>query len=209
MPLIYSCLRRTCWLIDRWFKSQGWQSASRIALIFAVCWFYVSQSEWCHCQRDNWLLLPVFGALTLRRMLMIDLAGHRNLFARVFLFAWAEGLVWGMAIWLKPHVLIPAANVWVVAWLSARPGKQALLDVLGLFTGGLLVGALGSLWMIQHECWLPFWETVREWNPRILGCGARAFYAAQSSGIGLAVVTLDFPARSRHGDCNSVHRLGH
>jgi hypothetical protein len=164
-------LAGACWLINRWFFAQGWQAAGRILLVFAVVGFYVSQSEWCHCQRDNWLLLPVIGGLTLRRMQMSRFEENRRTSGDVFLLALLEGSVWGLAIWLKPHILIPAAGVWIVAVICVRPGKAGLTDALGLLGGGLLAGAAGILWMVQHECWLPFWETVREWNPRYFAAG--------------------------------------
>jgi hypothetical protein len=140
-------------------------------VILGVLGFYLSQSEWCHCQRDGWMLLPVFGALTLRRRMLPELAKANGSTGKVYCLALAEGLVWGLAVWLKPHVLIPALCVWLVTVGYARPGKRVLADVLGLLTGGLLVGAAGIVWMIRHECWLPFWETVREWNPHYFAAG--------------------------------------
>lgn len=168
-------LAGSCWLIHRWFRAQGFEADQCYLLIFGILGFYLSQSEWCHCQRDNWLLLPVFGALTIRRMSMRQLANASRAHRTLFLLALAEGLVWGMAIWLKPHVLIPAACVWMVGVLCVRPGKAMFIDVLGLLIGGLLAGAAGILWMIQHECWFPFWETVRNWNPRYFAAGREQF----------------------------------
>ena len=40
-----------------------WQSAG-IAAVAGL--FYVSMNEWCHCQRDLWMLLPVGVALNIR-----------------------------------------------------------------------------------------------------------------------------------------------
>ncbi len=156
-------------LVDRWFRALNWSPASRLGLL-TVCWvFYVSQSEWCQCQRDSWLLLPVLAALTCRRHLVETIETNRRL--RIFAWALAEGFLWGMAVWLKPHILIPAALVWGVFQWRTRPGIGVLWDLAGMMIGGLVVGAIGSWWMIETGCWEPFWQTMREWNPRYFAAG--------------------------------------
>ncbi len=156
-------------LVDRWFRALNWSTAGRFGLL-TVCWvFYVSQSEWCHCQRDSWLSLPVLSALACRRHLVETMETKKS--SRIFACAFGEGIFWGLAVWLKPHILIPAALVWgVFQWLN-RPGMRVLWDLAGMLIGGLIVGGFGSLWMIQAGCWEPFWQTMREWNPRYFAAG--------------------------------------
>ncbi len=157
--------------VSRWFRAVGWSAASRIWLM-AVCFgFYVSQSEWCHTQRDGWLLLPVLAAISIRQHLVFRQFEQSPTRAALFTSALAEGLLWGIGVWLKPHVLIAAALVWIVANLMARPGFRVVYDFAGLLLGGLIVGGLGVGWMIHHQCWQPFWETVSNWNPQYFAAG--------------------------------------
>ena len=54
------------WLLMRLLRRQGASAAVRVATAFACCWCYLSVSEWCHCQRDTWMLLPALAAVSLR-----------------------------------------------------------------------------------------------------------------------------------------------
>ena len=154
-----------------WFGRWGWSAAGRFWLLAAASFFYFSQSEWCHCQRDSWMLPLVLIALSLRGRLLGHLDADSAGVGSIFSLTLAEGMVWGMAVWLKPHVILPAALAWIIGAILARPGKRAIPDAGGLLAGGLIVGALGTAWMMHYECWVPFWDTMRNWNPQYFAAG--------------------------------------
>src|SRR5947208_953414 len=89
----------------------GWRPwrSSAAGFVAAAALFYPFTSEFCHCQRDPWMLLPAAVAARLRlRQLGRATAATRGLFGPAAL----EGFVWGLAVWLKPHVVVPAAAAW-------------------------------------------------------------------------------------------------
>ena len=82
-----------------------------------------------------------------------------------------EGFVWGLAVWVKPHVVVPAFAVWVVsAVLLARsePRRRILVDFAGLILGGVLAGVPGVLWIIANGAWPYFLDIFLNWNPDYL-----------------------------------------
>jgi len=113
-------------------------------LAAAVALWYPFTSEFNHCQRDVWMLLPAAGATLLR--------AHRgNLIV--------EGCLWGAAVWFKPHVLIPAAAV----WLACRRANR-WRDLGGVLLGGLLAGLLGTAWLVGSGAWPHFIDVFARWN---------------------------------------------
>jgi hypothetical protein len=132
-----------------------------------VVLFYLFQPEICHCQRDLWMLLPVLLAVLLRlRRLQAE---ELSLRGRLVLAA-LEGCLWGLGIWIKPHVLVPALAVWLASavWISGKEaGSLGRLsaDTLGLVLGGTLVGTAGIGWMLLSGTWAPFWDVFLHWNP--------------------------------------------
>ncbi len=140
----------------------------------AVALFYPFTSEFNHCQRDVWMLLPAAVAawMRLRQVERVALPpalalprwGRGNKTAAAVL----EGFVWGLAVWLKPHVVVPAAAVWLASAVtigrSAGP-RRVLADLLGLLAGGLLAGALGVGWLVRTGTWPYFWDVFAHWNP--------------------------------------------
>jgi hypothetical protein len=149
-------------------------------LALSLCGLYFSQSEWCQCQRDTWMLLPALGALHLRlrsvrRILdsaSMPPAGRRGLNAIANAApALIEGALWGAAVWLKPHVIVPAAAVMIVSLFWTGWQRQALGDLLAVLAGALLVGGAGCWWLIRTGAWMPFWEMQLEWNPEYLRAG--------------------------------------
>jgi hypothetical protein len=149
----------------------------------AVAMFYPFTSEFNHCQRDVWMLLPAVIAswLRLRRMTSNesrwtnDEGGPSD---RSSLRHWwviggsfvipVEGLLWGVAVWLKPHVVVPAFAVWLVSavLLVRSAGWRGLLaDALGLLAGGLLAGGFGVLWLVRSGAWPYFVDVFTNWNP--------------------------------------------
>jgi hypothetical protein len=82
-----------------------------------------------------------------------------------------EGFVWGLAVWVKPHVVVPALAVWVLsAILLARreSRKRILADLAGLFLGGILAGIPGVVWLVGTGAWPYFWDVFLNWNPAYL-----------------------------------------
>ena len=121
---------------------------------------YLSTTEWCHAQRDVWLLLPVMVGLYLRRARLGRPTTGVGL-------AVLEGAVWGLAVWVKPHVAVVAAVVWVAgaAWARARgaTGRKLLADAAGVTAGGLLVGAAGVGVMAALGIWEPYLDHLTGW----------------------------------------------
>src|SRR5206468_3945153 len=134
---------------------------------------------------DPWLLLPALIAARLRLARVLKpnppapfparegradqspspLRGGVGEGFRCSLF---EGLIWGAAVWLKPHVVVPAFALWVVsAILIARrePGRRVLRDLAGLLLGGTFAGALGVAWLIGTGAWPYFLDVFLNWNP--------------------------------------------
>ena len=80
--------------------------------------FYLGTSEWCHCQRDVWMLLPSLLAVTLRIRFWRDnppVTEGRPPTSRsrkaIVVMGLSEGAFWGAAFWLKPFVAVPAVAV--------------------------------------------------------------------------------------------------
>ncbi|MBI1346602.1 hypothetical protein GC163_09970 [bacterium] len=137
--------------------------------VFGLSACYLSQSEWCHCQRDVWMLFPACTALALRARLTI--VSNENARKHWLLLAFIEGLGWGLAVWLKPHVVIPGTAAILVSGLYATRKIQWFQEILAILAGGLLAGCLGIGWMWQTGCWPYFLETVRDWNPDYFAAG--------------------------------------
>jgi hypothetical protein len=133
--------------------------------------FYFSISEWCHCQRDMWLMVPSLAWLWLRGRQVQRIAKASNSAGRLFGWSIVEGLVLGAGIWIKPMVLVPAAAAWLVGACRVRNWRRSVVDALGLVLGGLMMGAGGAIWLYASGAWPYFWETFLEWNPRYVAAG--------------------------------------
>jgi hypothetical protein len=148
----------------------GASAAARLGTAFVLAAFYLSTSEWCHCQRDTWMLLPALLALELRRQ-ALALAGPGGLSPAFFFRPLLEGLLWGAAFWIKPFVAVPALVCWLAA---ARPvarkvGRRLALDGLLVATGGLAAGAAGCGWLWATGAWKDFWDVMWVWNREYAG----------------------------------------
>jgi hypothetical protein len=148
------------WLLGR-FVPRG-----RVWLAAGVFLFYFSTNEWCHCQRDTWMLAPALAALLLRSRRSPGVAppGVSTLVG----WSFVEGLLWGAAFWIKPFVAVPALACWVLAArqaaLAGVPVRRLLLDASALLLGGLAAGAAGVSWLVATGAWPWFVETVLVWN---------------------------------------------
>lgn len=120
------------------------------AVVLAAC--YGSQSIWCQCQRDVWMLGFVVPAIAIRLARPGDGAGS-------VATALVEGLLWGMAASMKPFVLVPWLAVELVDRRpSLRVWTAGVLGFLGVAAANVAgVVALGS-WEAAVETWM-------RWNP--------------------------------------------
>jgi hypothetical protein len=143
-------------------------SGARVGLAAVLALFYFSTSEWCHCQRDTWLLPAALLALTLRQR-----QAQRLTERGVLGWAFVEGLLWGAAFWIKPFVAVPALLCWL---LSARhaPWRRLVLDGLGCLFGGLTAGAAGVAWLWASGAWPSFVDVVFVWNREYVGARVTA-----------------------------------
>ncbi len=153
------------WLLAKLARTSGGTARSSVWLSVAVLAFYLGATEWCHCQRDTWLLLPVFTATWLRLYRL----GREHPPAAMLCFA--EGLTWGAGLWLKPYIVLVAVAVWLVTLRGFRSLRFCLVDTAWVLLGGLVAGVSGIAWLVQADAW-PYWiETVQQWNPRYLAAG--------------------------------------
>jgi hypothetical protein len=127
-----------------------------------VAVLYPSLPEINHCQRDVWMLLPAAAAVALR-------VGRPTPIL--------EGVLWGLAVWVKPHVAVPAAAVWLAT--ARRPGWVG--DLVGNVAGGLLAGVAGVGYLVASGTWPHFVDVFTTWNTG---------YAAQ--------MWSEWPKRSAH-----------
>ena len=131
--------------------------------LLTMATFYLSRNEWCHCQRDSWMLLPVALAATLRiTSHQRESSANRT---RVRLQAIAEGLCWGIAFWIKPHVAITANTVFSIDLGLQLNRRAELQHLLWVILGGILAAIPGVVWMLQSGAWPHFWEMQLDWNP--------------------------------------------
>ena len=161
-------------LLARWVRREndGAWSLRTGALGFAVFMLYFSITEWCHCQRDVWMLLPCLGALFLREQQIrrhLDQAPTPALFQGAVL----EGVLWATAFWIKPHIAVPALAVLVTSACFSGFNRKLGADWLGVLLGGAILGAIGSAWMISTGAWEHFWTMQLEWNPEYLEAGRK------------------------------------
>jgi hypothetical protein len=154
------------WLLVRWLRALGQPGTLQVWAAVALCAFYLSTSEWCHCQRDTWMLLPAMIGLHLRRLQVARISSA----ARGAIVSWSllEGACWAAAFWIKPFVAAPALAAWLAsAIVQKRRGARMvalLADLTGLLVGGAIVGVLGSLWLRATGAWPYFWDVFLHWN---------------------------------------------
>lgn len=165
-------------------------SAVSIGVAAIVFSFYFGTSEWCHCQRDTWMLLPCLLAAGCRARVSWKTAvpTERDTDFHKFIPV-LEGVLWGVAVWLKPFVVIPALFVIAASFAIPRsasqtgshtdlsesdhriPRRNVPCELMMILFGGLLVGASGIWWMTTSGCWQWFAETMTEWNGQYFRSG--------------------------------------
>jgi hypothetical protein len=182
-------------MLLRWVP-RGGMARLLCALVLAACYF--STSEWCHCQRDLWMLLPALVALHLRtrQLQRIELGES---FGSMIGWAALEGAVWASGFWIKPHIASAAVAVWLAGVIATagwhalrysegrgrmvRPSKDGAFpglragkrlarmaaDLAGLLLGGAVVGALGTAWIVETGGFPAFREIMFDWNRQYVG----------------------------------------
>jgi len=150
----------------------------------AICLlFYFSISEWCHCQRDMWMMVPSLAWLWLRGRQVRRLTTSPCPAGPLLGWSILEGLVLGAGMWIKPMVLVPAAAAWLAGVCQVRNWRRSLGDALGLMLGGLIMGAGGALWLYASGVWPFFWETFLDWNPRYVAAGREHWTLQRFAGM--------------------------
>ncbi|MFO0798811.1 MAG: hypothetical protein U0804_15170 [Gemmataceae bacterium] len=169
-------------LLLRLTRAAGATAAGVAWTAAGLAGFYLYISEFNHLQRDVWMMLPVLGATQLRLRRLAAARSGAMTAGSVFRSAAIEGLVWGAAVWVKPHILPVAVVMWAVSQAglaaSAPPGsrrRRAAADLLGSLSGGLVAGAAGLVWLVSSGAWPYFLDVFRNWNTSYLGQMAAEF----------------------------------
>lgn len=149
-------------LLDRLAVHGGATRPARMWAVAAVGSFYLFTPDSVHTQRDLWMTLPALAAVVVR---VRRLATPRE--SGAFRVALLEGALWALAVWIKPHVVVPA----VVVWLASAPRSFAnggwaslLADFCGNVLGGLLIGGAGVTYLVTSGTWPHFVEAFTFWN---------------------------------------------
>ena len=142
-------------LLVGWLRAAGGTRASVAWFVAGVAWFYPFTTEFSHCQRDVWMLLPAVLACRWR---------VRQRERPSVPWAFAEGLVWGMAVWVKPFAVVPAAAVWLTS-VRGIGWRAAGRDFAAVLAGGLVAGLAGAGWLVASGAWPYFWDVFANWNP--------------------------------------------
>lgn len=168
------------WLLIGWVRQAGAACYTVAWLAAAAALFYPFTTEFNHIQRDPWLLLPALVAarLRLRRVeassrcpAMAVRDGATNGHRKVAVCTLLEGLAWGVAVWVKPHVIVPAVAVWFVSavLITRRESlRNVLRDLVALVIGGLAAGIAGVAWFVGTGAWPYFLDVFLNWNPGYL-----------------------------------------
>lgn len=159
-------------LLDRMAKWGGASRAARWWVIAGAVVFYPFTVEMAHAQRDTWMALPALAAIALRvrRGVARESAVAQPHTVTPLRASFVEGVLWGFAVWMKPHAVLMAATVWLlsarrIAGENPRPWRALAHDLLGNVLGGVAVGLPGLLWLVASGTWGPFVEVFTMWNP--------------------------------------------
>lgn len=181
------------WLLARWLRSMSRPRVVRLWATVALFGFYLSTTEYAHCQRDTWALLPALLALNLRLRQTERLSAGEPPVQGIFVFALFEAILWSAALWIKPFVVVPAAFCWLLTAIDAArlsPATRRVLgaDAGGLLVGGLLAGAAGIGWLWSSGAWPHFLEVFVSWNPSYYDA-----FSLRSFGLRTLKLLIQFP----------------
>jgi hypothetical protein len=156
-------------LIDRLAKWGGAAAATRWWAFAGVAFFYPFVTEAIHAQRDVWMSLPALLAIVRRVRRTRDPA--RGTLGPFWSSA-IEGVLWGLAVWVKPHVMVMAVAIWLLTIRRVggnRPWIGALLDLAGNLAGGVVVGLAGLGLLAVSGSWSAFRDVFENWNQDYVG----------------------------------------
>lgn len=155
----FAIVAGTVAVLAKWIRAAGASAAAVAWFAATVALFYPYLSEYCHCQRDVWMLLPaaVAAGMRVRRANGVPTS------------AFVEGLLWGSAVWIKPFVFVPAAAVWFASMPYLGGRREVALDALRSIAGGAIVGATGVAWLVGTGTWPHFVDVFANWNPEYAG----------------------------------------
>lgn len=157
--LIYTGIVWLLILTLRPLRLPRWGELHTAALLY-LCYFSIS--EWNHCQRDFWFLLPALAAWQLRRWRFESVGTVRSALAWGFL----EGVIWAIGFWIKPHIFVLGLACWLYWAALHRQWRLLLADALGMLLGGGLVGLAGIGWLQATGTWPHLLTMLQDWNPR-------------------------------------------
>ncbi len=115
-------------------EHSGSQATVWLPLLFMGL-FYLSRNEWCHCQRDSWMLLPAALAITVRGRYLAGKSENGTEPWRLL-----EGVLWGVAFWIKPHIAITVLALFTFEVLLASNRRQTIGRIAIVIAGGVLAG---------------------------------------------------------------------
>jgi len=158
-------------LLIRYLRRGGVDAAGCAWFTASVALWYPFTTEFSHAQRDVWMTLPLLAAVSLRvasieRGSKLD---RRTLFRRCIL----EGVLWGIGVWFKPHVLIVALVIWLAtlqgrARTTGHIPRAIRIDFLGNFAGGVAVALLGIIALLLTGTWTHLMDVFFKWNTSYL-----------------------------------------
>jgi hypothetical protein len=134
--------------------------------ILVMLLFYLSTTEWCHCQSDMWMLLPALIALRLRCTQVNRLTGQQE---GSMAWAFLEGLAWGLAAFIKPFAVFAAGGCWLMSLVIMHrcrvPISRLIQDVIVILAGAGMVAAAAMLWLVFSGNWDGFIAAAcSDWN---------------------------------------------
>ena len=152
-----------------WLRPLKLSRGNRIWLSVVLFACYSAMSEWSHCQRDVWMLLPALAAVWLRRRHVCAAIAPPPTFCRLAL-ACGEGVCWALAIGIKPMTVVPALCCWLISvHLVSRSSRVwfglVAVDLLGLIVGASTVAGVAAYWLLQSGASPYLWEIMLQWNP--------------------------------------------
>ena len=159
-------------LLSLWMKRSGIGSTARLITATILLIFYVSMSEWCHCQRDSWMLLPALCGLHLRwRHHQLRIQAAQTAPQQIEFRGFLEGTIWAFAFWLKPFTAVAGVGCLLISAVAANNRRRLTRDLLGVLKGGVFIGTVGIAWLWFTGAWPWLVQTMTEWNPEYFATG--------------------------------------
>jgi len=164
-------------LLLTWARAGGATAAGVAWAAAGTAGFYLFLSEFNHCQRDVWMMMPAVAAAKCRLWRVRRGRQRPVTDGWVFRTAALEGALWGLAAWIKPHIIVVAATLWAATQIRlaasgpagfGRALGRSAVDLAGSFAGGLLVGGAGLSWLVASGTWPYLYDVFTEWNSAYL-----------------------------------------